>query len=162
IPVKGFADEEAQQNFRLAYQSRHIIESGPELAAVLTGLFEFNIARMDIPTARSVAEQVIQLGIHTQNTSLVIRGQMSLGVTMFFSAEFAKALGVLEKTLHQYEAGGYRSKFRMYDIDSAVVCLTLMARSLSILGYQKRSFDAIQQAIGLNRSGSDPFSQSWT
>jgi hypothetical protein len=50
----------------------------------------------------------------------------------------------------------------MYDIDSAVVCLTLMARSLSILGYRNRSFDAIQQAIGLNRSGSDPFSQSWT
>jgi tetratricopeptide (TPR) repeat protein len=161
LPIKGFGNDEVRDNFDAAYQSRHAIEPGRELVAALAGLFEYHIARLEIPTARQLAEQLIDLGLQGGFPAFAVRGREALGVSMFFAGNFEEAIETLEQALHQYEAGEYRTRFRYYDIDLSVVCLTIIGRALTLLGYLEQGKAKVTKAVEVALSLPDPYSQCW-
>jgi tetratricopeptide (TPR) repeat protein len=161
IPVKGFGDQEAQHTFAVAYQLRHSIEARVEVVAVLVGLFSFHIARAEIPKARALAEQLIDLGIELHDPAVVARGHGTFGAALYFNGEFVEAVRVLEDTLKQYEAGELQINFQFHSVNSGVTFLTIIAGSLMILGYPDQGLARVTAAVRLADSLSDPMSQAW-
>lgn len=161
VPIKGFGNDEVRATLDTAYALRQWIEPGRELMAVLTGLFEYHIARLQIPTARQLAEQLMEQGLQIGIPAFVVRGRTALGVSMFFAGRFQETTEILDQALQEFEAVDYRTKFRSFDIDIEVICLSLSARALTLLGYPDQGHAKMTEAVQLALSLPDPYSQCW-
>jgi predicted ATPase len=161
MAVKGWAAPEVERASGRARDLCRQVGESSQLLQTLWALWNFFIVRADLRTAYELAEQFMHLAESTQDSMVLMQAHFMLGDTLFWSGDFSAARPHLE----QDGARGYlqvrRSNLLLYGLDPGVACLSHGAWVLWLLGYADRALESANQALGLARELSHPFSLAW-
>jgi predicted ATPase len=130
----------------------------PQLFPVLWGLWAFSLIRAEVQTARELANHLLGLAHHKQDTALSLQAYYVSGETLFYLGEFVPARAHLEQSLRLYDPQHHRSQASLYGgIDPGVFCLSRTTLALWFLGYADQALQKSHQALTLAREGSHPY-----
>jgi tetratricopeptide (TPR) repeat protein len=160
-PTKGFGDAELQKNYRIARQLAQDVDIGPKISTVLTGLLGFFVARMELDTARELANQLMELAQKSGDALVWARAHHGLGVIAYFADELQSSIEHFERSLSYYDPAQHHQHIRLYDIDSSIVSKSMVGRCQQSLGYPDRAFNTVTDAVQYAQSLSHPPSHAW-
>jgi predicted ATPase len=134
-------------------------EETPQLFSVLRGLWVLHHVRAELPKARELGEQLLQMAERVQDPALMLEAHRALGSTFLWQGEFSLARAHLEQSLTLYDPHQHRFLALLHGgADPGVSCLCDMARALWFLGYPDQALQRSQAALTLAEELADPFS----
>jgi predicted ATPase len=136
-----------------------------QLWPVLYGLARSSLLRGQLPAARDIAAELLAAAEATQDPSPALAAHNRLGVTAFYTGEFAEARVHLERGIALYDPdlhGAPRSQVFRVGQDPGVSCMAHAALALWMLGYPARAVAQMREARALARSLDHPFSLSYS
>jgi predicted ATPase len=128
---------------------------------VLFGLWGFYEAQGELQTARELAEQLLILAQHLQDSALLLEAHHALGATLFWRGDVAPARAHVEQGIALYTPLQHRSLAFLYGEDPGVVCRSYAARALWFLGYPDQALKRSHEALALARDLAHPFSLAY-
>jgi predicted ATPase len=161
MAVKGQTAPEVEQTYARAYELCRQVRESPQLFPVLVGLWRFYGARGELPTARELAEQLMQIAQHTQDSGLLVEAHMALGNSLFFDGKFVTARAHFEQGIALYNLQQHRSHTALYGRDPGVVCASINALTLWKLGYPEQAVRLSHKALTLARELSSSLNLSF-
>ncbi|MBI3796864.1 MAG: AAA family ATPase [Deltaproteobacteria bacterium] len=158
IATKGHAAPEVERTYTRALELCRQMGETPQLFPVLFGLRTFYYVGGALPTARELGEQLLSLAQSTQDPALLLEAHRALGATLSSLGELVLVRTHLEQGLALYDPQQHRSHASLYGQDPGVVCLSLGAWVLWLLGYPDQALRRGQEALTLAQEISHPFS----
>jgi predicted ATPase len=158
MAVQGYAALEVEQAYARAQFLCNQVEDPAQLSQTLRGLWAYYLTRADLQTARTLAEQLLDLAQHEHNSALLLEADRELGQTLYFLGEFPRARQHLEQSLARYERQQHASHTVVYGQDPGVVCRSQGARTLWVLGYPDQAIQYLQAALSLGQEIAHPYS----
>jgi DNA-binding SARP family transcriptional activator len=149
VATKGYAAPEVGKTFTRARELCQSIEETPQLFPVLHGLHRFYLVRNELPTARELGEQLLNLAQSQQDPTLLVAAHRTLGGTLYFMGEFTAAQVHFEQGLTFYNPQHHRSYVLLYGQDEGVACLSYAVWTLWHLGYPDQALKRNQEALNL-------------
>ena len=160
VASKGFADDEVECAYTRALELSRQLGDTTHLFPILGGLRSLHFVRGDLHTARSLAEQQLDLAEQQQEPTLLMHAHTHLGAALFYQGELAAAQA------HLTEVSSHDAKVRSPTPtalrDPRVYGLAHAALTLVLLGYAEQALERSQQAITLAHEMSQPFSVAFT
>ncbi|MBI3799917.1 MAG: AAA family ATPase, partial [Deltaproteobacteria bacterium] len=161
MATKGYAALEVEKVYTRARELCQQLGDTPRLIPVLHGLCLFYTVRAEHQTARELAEQCLHIAQSTQDLALLVEAHFTLGNSLFYLGEFARAREHLEQSIALYDSRQHHSHAFLYSQDTKVVCLARAAWVLCFLGYADHALKLIHNAIRLAQELSHPHSQAY-
>jgi class 3 adenylate cyclase/predicted ATPase len=158
MAVKGFASLDTERAYARARELCQQVGETSQLSPVLHGLFRFYMNRAELQTTRELAEQLFSLAQRAQDPELLLEAHRVLGTTMFWLGEMAPARAHLEQGMALYDPQQHRSHAFVYGQDPGVVCRSLAAWPIWMLGYPDQALQSTNEALTLARELAHPFS----
>ena len=155
--IKGWSAPEAAQAYTRARELCQQVGETPQLFPVLFGLWTSSIVRPEFQTARELGEQLLRLGQHASDPTLLLQAHWVLGFTLFFMGAFAPARAHLEHVMALYDPQQHRSHTLLYGQDPGATSLYYAALALWYLGYPDQALQRGQQAVTLAQELSHPY-----
>ncbi|WP_455376294.1 adenylate/guanylate cyclase domain-containing protein [Kaarinaea lacus] len=157
--LKGYAAEEVQSAYGRAYDLCRYIGKSTSTFPVLCGLWEFYLVRAELDTAQDLAVQ-LQSSIPSDdaNTDFFLEAQRILGATSFWRGDFTSAEHHLQRALNTPDNDGTSRHKPVYGQDSRVAALASSACVSWLMGFPKKAFAQIDQAVQRANELKHPFS----
>jgi predicted ATPase len=118
--------------------------------------------RVELGTAREIAEEFLVLGERLPYAGIAPRGHLMMGVTLYEQGEFPLALEHLEKALSVYDPELHRDDALLYGQNPGVAIRCHASWTLWVLGQPDEALERIQEALLLARELSQPHSLAHT
>jgi class 3 adenylate cyclase/predicted ATPase len=160
IATKGYAAPEVTKVYSRARELCQQEGETSQLFSVLWGLWLSSCLRAEYRTVRELGEQLLSLapGMH----DLAPLAHYALGGSFLFLGELAPAREQYEQGFALYDPHQHRSYGFRYGQDPGVVCLTVVAWTLYLLGYSTQALQRTHEALTLAHEVAHPFSLAWT
>jgi TOMM system kinase/cyclase fusion protein len=154
--TKGYAAPEVGRVYARARELCEQIGETPQLMRVVLGLRNFYQVGGEFQTARELGEQGVALAQRMQDDAFLVYAHMALAHTLFSLGEFVRAREHLEQGSVFYNPQLHRSYAFSQGKDAGVNSHTLLAWSLSYLGYPEQALTHVQEALTLAQRVSHP------
>jgi hypothetical protein len=145
--MKGHA---AQETLRVYSRARELLDEAvavKEQIGVLYGLWSVNVVRGELLLGLSVAQQSLTVAASHQEPEASAFANRMMGLTLWATGAFAKAIPHFEETVALYAPGQKNVTDLRYAQDHAVWALSMLALTLYPLGYPEQAEAAIRKAI---------------
>jgi len=156
--TRGYTAPEAARTYARARKVCQQVGDTPKLAQVLFGLYIYHLGRAEYPTALKYGEQLLAEAQRQNDAGLMLEAHRMLGSTLYYTGEFSAARAHLEQGIALYDPQQHRSHAELFGFDPGVVCHSIAALALSILGYPDQAQQRIQTALTLAQATSHPHS----
>jgi predicted ATPase len=157
MAIKGIAATEVERAYTRARELCEQLGDRPELFQVLFGLYAVYFVRGEMRPAHDLATQLLRRAQSADDPVRLMFAHLALGFTSYQRGELLLARHHIEKALPLYDRER-RLAFRLGGTDSEVMCLSYLAFTLWTLGYPDQALKRVNDAIGLARELSHPFS----
>jgi class 3 adenylate cyclase/tetratricopeptide (TPR) repeat protein len=136
IATRGYGAPETGEAFDRARSLCDQLEQPSQLVSVLHGQWVYAMSGgADLARARSLAEELLALGMERNDPVWTVMGCRISGVTCFWHDEFVSARAYLERGLLLYDPT-HRSSYAEVTVDDPhVILLSYLAWTLLCLGY---------------------------
>jgi len=135
ISAKGHGSDEVATLYARARGLCRALGETPHLAPVLQGFRMHHMLRAELQLARQAAEELLALGLRSQDVGHRLEGHRAVGVMHFYAAEFPAALEHVEKGIDLYDLEQHRFHALRYEHDPGMTCLGYAARTRWVLGH---------------------------
>jgi predicted ATPase len=158
IATKGYAAPEIAQTYTYAQQLCEHLDNPRQIFMVLRGLWNYYQGRVEYHIARTLGEQLLALAQQAQDSAMFLAAYRTLGATLFWVGAIASAHTHLAQGIALYDLQLHRASTFLYGEDAGVVCRTLDASTLWLLGYPDQGRTQSQEALALAQQIGHPFS----
>ena len=155
--TKGFASVEAEQSFVRAQTLSRQLGGGPHDIDILRGLYACYYIRGELKIAREQAEQVLELGQHSEGSGILMVGHWMLGCIQFWQGEFVGARDGLKTAVSLYKPAEQQTKMLSTQIDPGLSALIHLGWVLWVVGYPEQAREAGEEAIAQARELCQPY-----
>jgi class 3 adenylate cyclase/predicted ATPase len=155
--TRGYAAAEVEENYHRARMLCQQLGQSADLVPVLLGLIAFHIVRDELPLARELAQQSVQLARESERPRYLIEAYTALGYALCYMGKLEGARATLEQSLELYAAHGGGARGFVTAQDPAVACYSLLGIVLWLLGYPDQALQAIQNGFALADELDKPF-----
>jgi TOMM system kinase/cyclase fusion protein len=159
--TKGYAAPEVGHTYARARALCQQVGETPQLFPVLRGLWNFYLIRMELRTARELAEQLLSLAQRVQDPALLQQAHSALAGALVHLGEFAATQAHLQQGLALYDPPQHRALALRLGIDLGVFFLAYMTRPLWLLGYPDQALQRSQEALTLAQELAHPYSLAY-
>jgi predicted ATPase len=157
IAIKGYAAPEVEQTYARARQLCHHLDDPQQRFSVLHGLRSYYQTRAEYQTARALAEQLLTLAQHTQDSAMLVAACRAVGTTLLMEAR-APALTHLTQGMVLYDPQQHHTTAFRYGEDNGVACFSRAAWTLWWLGYPDQGLVRSDEAVTLAQQSAHPLS----
>jgi class 3 adenylate cyclase/predicted ATPase len=157
MAIKGIAATEVERAYTRARELCEQLGDRPELFQVLFGLYAVYFVRGEMRPAHDLAAQLLRPAQSADDPVRLMFAHLALGFTSYQRGALLLARHHIEKALPLYDRER-RLAFRLGGTDGEVMCLSYLAFTLWTLGYPDQALKRVNDAIGLARELSHPFS----
>jgi tetratricopeptide (TPR) repeat protein len=151
--TEGYA---APETLRIFSHARDLLGDGGTLTeqmTVLWGVYLAHNMRAEHIAARNVALRILALGAEHEHPGMLALGNRFMGQTLWMMGAFVDARFHLEKTLELCVANRETiPSYRKFGVDDQATALSVLSRTLLILGYSEQAAAAAEQALARARS----------
>jgi DNA-binding winged helix-turn-helix (wHTH) protein/tetratricopeptide (TPR) repeat protein len=141
VATKGYAAPEVERSYSRALELCQQVEPTPQLYWSLWGLQGFYYVQAELPTARGLGAQLVDLAQRLQDPGLLGAAHSVLGATLSSLGEPLLARERLEQGI---ALCGSQRHARLQ-----AICLSLLGRVLWVLGYPEQALQKVQEALTL-------------
>ena len=156
--TKGQAAPEAERTYARACALARQVGSPPELFPALWGLWYAHMARGQLPRARELAEEFLELARQQHDPLLLVTGHRMVGNTARWQGDLIEAQAHCQQGLAFYDPEQHRVSAVSYGQDSGVACGILGAEALWMLGYPDQALRGMEETLALARRLAHPMS----
>jgi predicted ATPase len=153
--TQGFAAPETGRTFGRARELCERFGDPAQLFSVLYGLFLFSRWRLELQTARQVAEQLVSTAKELNDPAKLVRAHGTLGASLLWLGELGNAREHLEWAKDTTGPAGD-------DPFQTASSLVLLAWNLAVLGYLDQAMRVRQQVLDWVQGLSMPFTLATT
>jgi class 3 adenylate cyclase/predicted ATPase len=150
--TKGFAAPEVENTYRRA---RALCEQLGDRHKVFTALFGLTVyysMRGEHATAKTLADQMLDIAQDAQDPDLLLAAHLMQGNTRLWIGEFAAAHAHLESGMRLYDPIQHEAQTLCYGWDLGINCRLLDHQVLWILGYPDQALMRAQEALENSKS----------
>jgi DNA-binding winged helix-turn-helix (wHTH) protein/predicted ATPase len=151
MATKGYTAPEVKSAYDRAQELCLQVGETPQLVLVLRGLSTFYYVRAELQTARTIAEQLIDLVQSQQDQTLLLQASYDMGGTLFNLGELPAAYQHLQRAMLFYDSHKQKSDTLLPSQDTGISCLARMSHSLWFLGYPDQALAKSQEALSLSQ-----------
>jgi predicted ATPase len=144
--------EETYERARVLCQG---LEEAPHLFEAVWGLANYYQARGVLDTAQALAEQLVTIAEHAEETRLAVWAHLQLGATLFFRGDAAASLEHLDVAITRHDPEG--RWFLTGAPEPGVSARAYAGWALWQLGEPERALRTSEEAIALGRACEHPF-----
>ena len=108
--------------------------------------------RAEHATARTLADQMLDIAQNTQDPNLLLAAHLMQGGTRLWIGEFAAAHAHLESGIRLYDPSQHQAQTLCYGWDLGINCRLLDHQVLWILGYPDQALMRAQEALEMSKS----------
>src|SRR5262249_43596228 len=134
------------------------VGSPPELFPALWGFSYVHMTRGQMPRARELAEEFLELARQQQDPLLLAAGHRMLGSIAWWQGDLIEAQAHCQQGLAFYDPAQHRASAVSYGQDSGVVCGLVGALIRWMLGYPDQALQGMEETLALARRLAHPFS----
>jgi class 3 adenylate cyclase/DNA-binding winged helix-turn-helix (wHTH) protein/predicted ATPase len=156
--IKGHTAPDVEGVYIRAHELSQQVGDGWQQFSALMGLGRFYINRARLQKAHELSEQCLTLAQRVQNPVFLLEAHRMFGVTLFFRGELVTAGRHLEEGIALYDVQQDYSRTFSIGMDPGVVCLSVVAWTLWMLGYPDRALIKIHEALALAQKLSHAYS----
>lgn len=157
---RGFACEEAENNFARAWKLCQQIDDSPLVLNVFWALWVSQAAAAKHQKAREAGEECLRLAQAVHDPALLLQSYHALGVSLLILGDFVHGFELLEKGLSLYDPSRHSALAYASGQDSGVACLAHGAWALWFLGYPGQARQWIRDALTLAGKVAHPASKA--
>jgi TOMM system kinase/cyclase fusion protein len=159
IATKGWSAPEVEKAYSRAQE---LCQQGGEIAQifpVLWGLWVFYLVREESRKTHELGEQLFTLAQRAQDPALLLETYGALGYNLYCLGEFSSAREHLEQGVALYDSRQHHALAFLYGgSDPGMLCLSLAAWALWMLGYPDQALERSYDAVTLAQKLSHPHS----
>jgi class 3 adenylate cyclase/predicted ATPase len=156
--IKGQWAPETECTYARACELARQVGSPPELFPALLGFWYAHMAQGQMPRARELAEEFLELARQQRDTLVLAAGHRMLANTAWWQGELVRAQAHCRQGLAFYDPEQHRVSAVSYGQDSGVACGWIGALTLWVLGYPDQALQGIEETLALARRLAHPFS----
>jgi class 3 adenylate cyclase/predicted ATPase len=156
--ITGQWAPETERTYARACALARQVGSPPELFPALWGFWYAHMAQGQMPRARELAEEFLELAPQQQDTLVLAAGHRMLANTAWWQGELVQAQVHCRQGLACYDSEQHRVSAVSYGQDSGVACGWIGALTLWVLGYPDQALQGIEEMLALARRLAHPFS----
>ena len=145
--ASGFAAPEVGETIARGLALAERLERTEYLVPLLYGQWVFHNARAELGLALSFAEQLEQIGEARKDVAAVLLGHMIQGITYFFRGEFVSARTHFEQRYGLNDPAHREVYAAVTAEDPYAVMLSVLALTLTYLGYVEQGCTRINEAL---------------
>ena len=134
----------------------------PEFFPALWGFWYAHIARGEMPRARALAQEFLELAENQDDPLVLAAGHRMLANTAFWQGQLTDAQAHCRQGLAVYDPERTRAAMVSYGQDSGVACGWIEALTLWVLGYPDRARQEMADTLSRARVLAHPFSVAQT
>ena len=161
MATKGWAAPELGAAYGQARELCQQAGETTELFLALFGLWVFQYTRVELSTARELAEQLLALARRSNDGTLLMEAHHALGNTLHRLGELPAARTHLEQGLRHYDAMRHHVRSPVYGLDDGVAGLGYAAVVLWSLGYPDQALQRTHEMLTLARGTAQPVNLAW-
>jgi class 3 adenylate cyclase/predicted ATPase len=158
LATKGYAAPEVGETYTYARQLCEHLDNPRQIFMVLRGLWNYYQGRAGYHRARTLGEQLLALARQAQDSAMFLAAHRTLGATLLWVGAVASAHTQFAQGIALYDLQQHRASTFLYGEDAGVVCRTLDASTLWLLGYPDQGLTQSQEALALAHQIAHPFS----
>jgi predicted ATPase len=158
LATKGYAAPELGKTYAYARHLCQHLGNPRQLFMVLRGLWNYYQGRAEYRMAHELGEQLLSLAQQVQDSAMLLAAHRALGATFFWGGAVASAHTHFAQGIALYDLQQHRASTFLYGEDAGVVCRTLDASTLWLLGYPDQGLTRSQEALSLAQQTAHPFS----
>ena len=159
--VRGHAAPEVGAAYTRARILCQQLDDTQDVFPVLFGLWRFDLARADLPLARQLGEELLDLAASRDEVRLSVIAHYTLGLTSYFLGELLSARGHLEEGIACYTPAQQSSPLFRAGQDPGVACHIYAVWTLWSLGYSDQALARVQDGLALATELAHPFSSAF-
>jgi predicted ATPase len=125
---------------------------------VLRGLWNYYLVRAEYQRAHELSEQLLTLAQQVQDSALLLAAYRALGSTLSCLGAVASASMHFAQEIALYDLQQHRASTFLYGEDAGVICHSLAAWTLWLLGYPDQGLARNDEAVTLAQQSAHPFS----
>src|SRR5262249_40502558 len=156
--IKGHATPEVEGVYTRAYEVAQQVGDNQQQFSALMGLERIYINEARLQKTHELSEQCLTLAQRMQDPELLQEAYQMLGSTSFWQGELVTARRYLEQGIALCDVQHGYSRTFSSGIDPGVVCLSVMAWTLWMLGYPDRALTKSCEAVTLAQELSHAYS----
>ncbi len=161
IATEGYAAPEVGSVYLKARElCQQIGCETPDVSEVLWGLWAFYILRVDLETAREIAEEFVRLAERLPYPGLAMRAHIAMEVTFMHLGEIAPAIEHFERAFSLFDPERHRDDAFLYAQNPGVAMRCHAAWVLWLLGQADQALEQIHEALALARDLREPHGQA--
>jgi DNA-binding winged helix-turn-helix (wHTH) protein/predicted ATPase len=160
--TRGFADPEVTDTYARARQLCEQLDDTQQLFPVLVGLWRSAHVQAQLQTARALGEQLLNLARAQGDLALLVEAHGPLGQTLCMQGEPLLARQHLHRVVTLYEPHRHSALVFHVGYDPGIYARAMEGWVLWLLGYPEQALQRSQDALGLAREQSHPFTLSIT
>jgi len=157
IATRGYASDEVERTFALARELASSVGESPQLVPVLHGLWLFHMVRGDRRPTHELADQLLAVAEHSDETTARIFGWTVAGIQRFFEGRFQPAVDYIERAFALYDPQLHGELAVTYSLGTAGVARANAAACLWFLGYPDRARRLVREVVEDARVSRHPF-----
>jgi predicted ATPase len=155
--TQGYAAPEAEEAYSRA---RGLCQQDADsLFPVLWGLWLISKVRSELPRAREMAKELLEIAQRTEDSALALQAHQALGMTAFCHGRPADAVQHVEQAIALYDPSQHAAHAFQFGQDPAIISKAFGAVALWLLGYPDRARRQSAATIAASRKLS-PSSQA--
>jgi predicted ATPase/DNA-binding winged helix-turn-helix (wHTH) protein len=161
LATKGFGAPEVQQSYSRARELSQAVGETTEPAAVLWGLWWFHEVRVELETARELAQQLLAIAQQSKDSGALMQAHRAMAQTCYWLGELDQAQAHLEQGLALYVPEQHGASAFLYGQDPGVGLRNFSALVLWHQGYPDSALERINESVALARDVAHPFSTAF-
>jgi len=156
IATKGYQAPEVERIFARAKEICLQLNDGPQLFAVLYGLWFFYLMKAEPDKSVDTAREILRLAEQGLESRLLVDANNIAGVTAFFHGDHLQAQAYFDESLLHYDSEKHQVFVYKYGRDAGVMSRLYGGWNLWYLGYPDRALERTTEAIKLAKKNGHP------
>jgi len=144
--IKGHATPEVEGVYIRVHELSQQVEDKRQQFSALMNLARLYLNQARVQKAREVAEQCVTLAQRVQNPAFLLEAHRMFGQILFWLGDFVTARRQLEQGIALYDIQQGHLRDFGSTTDPGVVCLSVLACTLWMLGYPDRALTRSREA----------------
>jgi len=156
--IKGQQDPETARTYARACALARQVGSPPELFPALWGFCYAHMARGQLPQARELAEEFLELAQQQHDLLILAAGHRMRCNVAWWQGDLIEAQTHSRQGLACYNPAQHRASAVSYGQDNGVSCGILGASTLWMLGYPDQALQGMEETLALAQRLAHPMS----
>ena len=161
IQIRGYSAPEVQQAFSRARDLIGQLEESPQYLQVMSGLHDYYWIRGEHQSARTVAEQCLEVAQLSRDPDHIQIAHRRLGSSMLFMGDLRPAGEQLTQGIAHYDLEQHRSLAEFYGQEPACAHNIWLGFTKWLLGYPDQASKNIREALRMAEEVAHPFTQAF-